>query len=45
VISLFSNVTQSSLVFLLAIFLCQIVFGVYGMVAEARSRRQGAIHA
>ena len=45
VISLFSKVTQSSLVFLLAIFLCQIVFGVYGMVAEARSRRQGAIHA
>jgi len=40
VISLFSNVTQSSLVFLLAIFLCQIVFGVYGMVRKrARAGR------
>jgi hypothetical protein len=46
VVSLFVNVTQSSIVFLLAIFFCQIVFGIYGMIAEARERRQqGASHA
>jgi hypothetical protein len=36
--------------FILAIFFCQIVFGIYGMIAEsreikARSARQGASHA
>lgn len=45
VVSLFSTVTQSTIVFLVAIFFCQIVFGVYGMIAEARERRQGAQHA
>jgi hypothetical protein len=45
VVSLFSTVTQSTIVFLVAIFFCQIVFGIYGMIAEARERRQGAQHA
>ncbi len=46
VASLFGTVTQSTIAFLVAIFLCQIVFGIYGMICEARIRKQrGAIHA
>jgi hypothetical protein len=42
----FGTDAQSMLVFLVAIFLCQIVFGVYGMIAEAQERKQQApIHA
>ena len=35
------------LLFLAAIFLCQIVFGAYGMVSERRlmARKSGAVHA
>jgi NAD/NADP transhydrogenase beta subunit len=33
------------IVLLLAIFLCQIVFGAYMMIREARQRKQGASHA
>jgi hypothetical protein len=45
----FGTVTQSLIVFLLAIFFAQIVFGIYGMLAEARQRRSiekasGPIH-
>jgi hypothetical protein len=37
---------QSMIVFLVAIFLCQIVFGIYGLIAEAQERkRHGPIHA
>jgi hypothetical protein len=37
---------QSMIVFLVAIFLCQIVFGVYGMIADAQERkRRVPIHA
>jgi len=44
--SLFGTVTQSTIAFLVAIFLCQIVFGIYAMVLEARDRRaSGAVHA
>jgi hypothetical protein len=44
--SLFGTVTQSTFAFLAAIFLCQIVFGIYAMILEARERRaSGAIHA
>ena len=44
--SLFGNLTQSTIAFLAAIFLCQIVFGIYAMVLEARERRaSGAVHA
>ena len=46
VASLFGTVTQSTIAFLVAIFLCQIVFGVYGMFCEARLRKlRGTIHA
>ncbi|MGA3082622.1 MAG: hypothetical protein ABSD44_14825 [Terracidiphilus sp.] len=36
---------QCTVVFLAAIFLCQIVFGIYAMSCEARMRRQVAHHA
>jgi peptidoglycan/LPS O-acetylase OafA/YrhL len=44
-ISCFGTARQSSIAFLAAMFLCQIVFGVYLMICEARARRQGASHA
>jgi hypothetical protein len=50
VLSLFGTVTQSSIAFLAAIFLCQIVFGGYMMILEDRERKvverdSGAAHA
>ena len=42
VASCFGTVTQSSYAFLGAIFLCQIVFGTYLMLSEARERKAGA---
>ena len=45
VAALFGTVTQSSIAFLVAIFFCQIVFGIYGMIREASQRRQGVSHA
>jgi hypothetical protein len=49
-ISCFASTSQSSIVFLVAIFLCQIVFGVYMMLSEAhekksQERKSGAAHA
>ncbi|MGB8772008.1 MAG: hypothetical protein WCC92_20515 [Candidatus Korobacteraceae bacterium] len=42
----FGTDAQSTIVFLVAIFLCQIVFGIYGAIAEAQERkRRGPIHA
>jgi hypothetical protein len=42
----FGTDAQSMIVFLVAIFLCQIVFGIYGVIAEARGlKRRGLIHA
>jgi hypothetical protein len=42
----FGTEALSMIVFLVAIFLCQIVFGIYGMIAEAKEReRCGPIHA
>jgi len=43
----FCNLTQCTLLFLAAIFLCQIVFGAYGMIAERKmmAGRPGALHA
>ena len=42
----FGTDAHSMIVFLVAIFLCQIVFGIYGMIAEAQERkRRGPIHA
>jgi len=40
----FGTEAQSTMIFLAAIFLCQIVFGIYGVIAEARQRR-GSVHA
>jgi hypothetical protein len=39
VVSLFGTVTQSSISFLVAIFFCQIVFGTYMMISEAREKK------
>jgi hypothetical protein len=41
----FGSDNQCTVVFLVAIFFCQIVFGIYGMVCEAHMRRQEAAHA
>jgi hypothetical protein len=41
----FGSDNQCSVVFLVAIFLCQIVFGGYAMSCEARARRLEANHA
>jgi len=42
----FGSEAQSITVFLVAIFLCQIVFGIYCMIAEGQERKQrGAVHA
>jgi len=40
--SLFGTINQSSMAFLIAIFLCQIVFGTYISISEARQRKQAA---
>ena len=36
----FGTDAQSMIVFLVAIFLCQIVFGIYGLIADTRARKQ-----
>jgi hypothetical protein len=42
----FGSENQSMIVFLAAIFFCQIVFGIYAMIRESRRQRvQGAAHA
>jgi hypothetical protein len=42
----FGTDRQSMIVFLVVIFLCQIVFGIYGVIAEAQERKRRApIHA
>ncbi|HVZ84335.1 MAG TPA: hypothetical protein VG893_11740 [Terracidiphilus sp.] len=41
----FVSDAQLTVLFLLALFLCQIVFGVYAMTREARRRKLGAAHA
>ncbi len=44
--SCFGTVAQSMIAFLVAIFICQIVFGIYAMICDSRSRRlQEAVHA
>jgi hypothetical protein len=40
VASCFGTVAQSTIALLVAIFFCQIVFGIYGMICEARLRKQ-----
>ena len=44
VVSCFTSDTGTSIAFLVAIFFCQIVFGAYGMMCEARGRKQDASH-
>ena len=41
----FGSDNQCTVVFVVAIFFCQIVFGVYGMILESRERRLEAAHA
>jgi hypothetical protein len=42
----FGTDSQGTIVFLVAIFLCQIAFGIYGVIAEGQERkRRGPIHA
>ncbi len=42
----FGTDTQSTIVFVVAIFLCQIVFGIYGMIAKGQQRNpSGPVHA
>jgi cbb3-type cytochrome oxidase subunit 1 len=36
---------QSFIALLIALFFCQILFGIYGMICESRERKQGAPHA
>jgi hypothetical protein len=45
VLACFASESVTGIGFLVAIFFCQIVFGIYGMVAESRVRRQGEAHA
>lgn len=45
VVSCFGTVNQSLIAFLAAIFLCQIVFGIYLMIRESIARKQEATHA
>jgi hypothetical protein len=45
VISCTGNKWQSFIAILTANFFCQIVFGIYGMICEARVRRQDESHA
>lgn len=46
VVSCFGTDAQSTIVFLVAIFLGQILFGIYGVIAEAGQRkRRGPVHA
>lgn len=45
VVACFGSDRQCWITFLAAIFFCQIVFGVYGMICESRRHRQEALHA
>ena len=41
----FGSVAQLTTVFLMAIFACQIVFGIYAMILESRRNRREVVHA
>ena len=45
VVSCYGTVNQSYIAFLIALFLCQIVFGIYLMIRESIARKQEATHA
>jgi hypothetical protein len=44
-VSCFGSLAQVTVVFLAAIFLCQIVFGIYAMMLESRRRQREIAHA
>ncbi len=44
-VACFGSRTQLTVVFLAALFLCQIVFGIYAMISESRRRLHGEVHA
>lgn len=44
-VACFGSEMQVTVVFLVALFLCQIVFGIYAMIRESRRRVHGAAHA
>lgn len=39
----FGSTAQLTVIFLAALFVCQIVFGIYAMILEARRRRTGVV--
>lgn len=39
----FTSDSVTSIVFLAAIFFCQIVFGIYGMIADSRKQKAGCV--
>jgi len=41
----FASDMQLAILSLAAIFFCQFVFGIYGMILESRRQKQGAVHA
>lgn len=41
----FGSESLGSIAFVVAIFFCQIVFGIYGMICQSRMNRQDASHA
>lgn len=45
VVACYASDTVTSIAFVAAIFFCQIVFGIYGMICEARRHSQEATHA
>jgi hypothetical protein len=46
VVACFGSARQSAITFLVAIFLCQIAFGIFGMIKEAQARKlTGSAHA
>jgi hypothetical protein len=45
VIACFGSESTTSIAFLAAIFFCQIVFGIYCMIAESRKAREREVHA
>lgn len=45
VVASFGSAKAGIVAFLVAIFICQIVFGIYAMMCESRARRQGAANA
>jgi hypothetical protein len=44
-VACFGSLAQATAVFLAAIFLCQILFGIYAMVLESRRNRREIVHA